>query len=348
MTKVVFFGSPELAVPFLDALDMASDFEIVAVVTQPDKPVGRKQKLEPTPVKVRARELGLPILELKNLKSERANSKLKTLNPELFVVVAYGKIIPKEILDIAPTINAHPSMLPKYRGPSPIQSAILAGDSATGISIMILDTEMDHGPVLAQKPITIESTDTARTLEQKIIKVGAPLLVNVAREFIKGNIKPIPQDDRAATYCKILTRDDGRIDWNKAAKTIDQKIRAFDPWPGTYTFVRSDSRPVLRLVLRSSAEPSEGGSLGEGGKGVKGAGNDTRKGVSKLRIKILKARTSNINIKLPIGHLMNHKDRLLVATGSSALEILELQPAGKKPMNAQEFLNGYPKITRFE
>ncbi|MFH1142705.1 MAG: methionyl-tRNA formyltransferase, partial [Candidatus Uhrbacteria bacterium] len=158
MTSVVFFGTPDFSIPFLDALHSASNFDIVGVVTQPDKPVGRKQVLTPSPVKVRALELELPVLELKNLKSDRANSKLKTLNPaepglatpgsQLFVVVAYGKIIPASILELAPAINVHPSLLPKYRGPSPMQSAILNGDAKTGISIMLLNQGMDSGPIL--------------------------------------------------------------------------------------------------------------------------------------------------------------------------------------------------------
>jgi len=283
MKSVIFFGTPNLAVPFLDALQSASNFDIVGVVTQPDKPVGRKQILRPSPVKVRAQELGLPVLELKNLKSDRANSKLKTLNSQLFVVVAYGKIIPESILELAPAFNVHPSLLPKYRGPSPMQSAILNGDSKTGISIMLLDQGMDSGPILAQQEIELLDHETAQTLEQKVSKLGPKLLLDALDQYLAGQIKPKVQDDSKMTICSMLERNDGQITWNESLKEIDQKIRAFDPWPGTYFELE---------------------------------GTDRRESV--IRVKILKARLDQ-----------------------SGLNLLEVQPAGKKPMTIDQFLNGY-------
>jgi len=283
MKSVIFFGTPNLAVPFLDALQSASNFDIVGVVTQPDKPVGRKQILRPSPVKVRAQELGLPVLELKNLKSDRANSKLKTLNSQLFVVVAYGKIIPESILELAPAFNVHPSLLPKYRGPSPMQSAILNGDSKTGISIMLLDQGMDSGPILVQQEIELLDHETAHTLEQKVSKLGPKLLLDALDQYLAGQIKPKVQDDSKMTICSMLERNDGQITWNESLKEIDQKIRAFDPWPGTYFELE---------------------------------GTDRRESV--IRVKILKARLDQ-----------------------SGLNLLEVQPAGKKPMTIDQFLNGY-------
>jgi methionyl-tRNA formyltransferase len=276
MKRVVFFGTPNLALPFLDALHKASNFDLVAVVTQPDKPVGRKQVLTPTPVKVRAQELDLNVLELKNLKSKKANSKLTDLKADLFVVVAYGKIIPGSVLDLAPSINVHPSLLPKYRGPSPMQSAILNGDSLTGISIMLLDEGMDSGPVLAQEEIKLSDHETAVTLENKVCQIGPELLLNTIEGYLADQIKPAVQDNSEAIVCTMLERSDAEITLNETCEEIDRKIRAFDPWPGTY--FELDSK----------------------------------------RIKIIRARLDQ-----------------------SGLNILEVQPAGKKPMEISSFINGY-------
>ena len=276
MKRVVFFGTPNLALPFLDALHKASNFDLVAVVTQPDKPVGRKQVLTPTPVKVRAQELDLNVLELKNLKSKKANSKLTDLKADLFVVVAYGKIIPGSVLDLAPSINVHPSLLPKYRGPSPMQSAILNGDSLTGISIMLLDEGMDSGPVLAQEEIKLSDHETAVTLENKVCQIGPELLLNTIEGYLADQIKHAVQDNSEAIVCTMLERSDAEITLNETCEEIDRKIRAFDPWPGTY--FELDSK----------------------------------------RIKIIRARLDQ-----------------------SGLNILEVQPAGKKPMEISSFINGY-------
>ncbi len=283
MKRVVFFGTPELAVPFLDALHAASDFEIVGVITQPDKPVGRKQELTPSPVKLRVDDLGLNLLQPKTLKHEIPTSKIKALEADLFVVVAYGKIIPKNILDLAPAINVHPSLLPKYRGPSPMPAAILNGDPITGISIMLLDEGMDSGPVLAQEEIVLEARETAKTLEQKVMELGPQLLLNTMQRYINEEVEPQPQDESQVSICSMLTRDNGEITWNESLKEIDQKIRALTPWPGTY---------------------------------FNWVGSDARKGV--IRVKIIKSRLDE-----------------------SGLNLLEVQPAGKKPMSIDQFLNGY-------
>ena len=276
MKRIVFFGTPDLALPFLDALHKASNFDLVAVVTQPDKPVGRKQVLTPSPVKVRAEGLGLPVLELKNLKSEKARYKVQGTRPDLFVVIAYGKIIPQSVLDLAPAINVHPSLLPKYRGPSPMQSAILNGESETGISIMLLDQGMDSGPVLAQQEIKLSDHETAVTLEEKVCQVGPELLLNTMDSYLAGQTKPVAQNGSEATVCTMLEKSDAEITLNETCEEMDRKIRAFDPWPGTY--FEMDSR----------------------------------------RIKIIKA--------------------LLDETG---LNLLEVQPAGKKRMDINSFINGY-------
>jgi len=311
MTRVVFFGTPKLAVPFLKALHEAPDFDVVAVVTQPDKPVGRKQELTPTPVKESALELDLPVLELKTLKHEIPQGKLKDLKPDLFVVFAYGKIIPQAVLDIAPALNVHPSALPTYRGPSPLQSAVMNGDKTTAVSIMLLDEEMDHGPILVQKPITLDARETVSSLEDKVIHVGAPLLVNTATAFLAGDIEPQEQDHKAATTCKIIEREDSRIDWSQTAEETDQKIRAFENWPGTYS-----------VILKSDE--------------------------SEMRLKVLEAKPSLIILAEAPGTIVIDVGRLLVATGSGALELLEVQPEGKKPMSAEAFMQGQPELSQWK
>ncbi|MBU0531771.1 MAG: methionyl-tRNA formyltransferase, partial [Candidatus Uhrbacteria bacterium] len=311
MTRVVFFGTPKLAVPFLKALNEAPDFDVVAVVTQPDKPVGRKQELTPTPVKDAALELDLPVLELKTLKHEIPQGKLKDLKPDLFVVFAYGKIIPQVVLDIAPALNVHPSALPAYRGPSPLQSAILNGDKTTAVSIMLLDEEMDHGPILVQKPIALDARETVSSLEGKVINVGAPLLINVAKAYLAGDLEPQEQDHKAATICKIIEREDSRIDWTQTAEQIDQKIRAFENWPGTYSVL-------------------------------------TKTDQTELRLKILEAKPSLIILAEEPGTIMIDVGRLLVATGSGALELIEVQPEGKKKMNAAAFMQGYSELSQWK
>src|SRR3989344_324010 len=224
--KLVFFGTSKFAVPALKKL-ADSDYEIAAVITQPDKPAGRKQELSPSPVKEAAQELGLKILQPSKL-----DSKFEIPDSDIFIVASYGKIIPKSILAIPKygTLNIHPSLLPKYRGPSPIQSAILNGDKETGVSIMVLDAEMDHGPVLANVKAQISNNKGFRELHDGLAVTGAELLMEVLAKYINGEIKPQPQDHSQVTFTKIITKDDGRIDWNKPAEVINNLIRAYEDW----------------------------------------------------------------------------------------------------------------------
>ncbi len=235
MKKVVFFGTPGFAVPFLDALNEASNFEVVGVVTQSDKPVGRKQVMKPSAVKTRAEELDLPVLILKTLRHPIPQNKLKDLKADLYVVVAYGRMIPDGVLEFGPFINVHPSLLPKYRGPSPMQAAILNGDNKTGVSIMLLDEQMDHGPILAQYEIPLKGNETYTDLESKVHTVGPKLLVRSLEDYIAGKIDPIVQKEEEASYCHMIEREDGRIDWKATAEEIDRVHRAFEAWPGIYT-----------------------------------------------------------------------------------------------------------------
>ena len=256
--RIVFFGTPEFAVPTLEALVKAG-YDIVAVVTQPDKPVGRGLKMEAPPVKVKAVELGLTVLQPTTLnfgiKPKGLESKLslglQSLRADLGVCVAYGKIIPKEILDIFPRgiLNIHPSLLPKYRGPSPIQTAILNGDEETGVTIMLLDEEMDHGAVLAHITYHISPSTIGSELSQALAKEGAKLLVETLPKWLAGEIEPQPQDHNKATFTKMLERADGRIDWNKSAEGIEKMVHAYDAWPGTFTLWSGKRLKILRARL---------------------------------------------------------------------------------------------------
>lgn len=235
--EVVFFGTPEFAGDFLKGLLADSTFEVVGVVTQPDEPVGRKKILTPPPVKMIAEQAGIPVFQPTKLNSEEFKQTIQKLGAEIAVVVAYGRILPQSVLDLFPrgVINVHPSLLPRWRGPSPLNAAIAAGDAKTGISIMKLDDQMDHGPLLAQEIVPLDESETAETLRHKVVTIGVPLLNKTLTDYALGHIEPKPQDDSAATFCKLLTRDDGVINWNESAEVIDRKVRAYTPWPGTST-----------------------------------------------------------------------------------------------------------------
>lgn len=232
--KITFFGTPKEVVPVLE--NLTKHFEVVAVVTAPDKTVGRKQILTPPPVKLFAEEHNIPVLQPETLKD---TSHFSLPTSHLYVVAAYGKIIPNEILKLPKhgTINIHPSLLPKYRGATPIQSALLNGDKQSGISFMLMDEKMDHGPILQQIPFTISSTDTFGLLMQSKFTQAAVLLPHIIEEYIAGKRKPQPQDDTQATYTKIITKDDGYIDIDSPPppEVFDNMVRAFYPWPNVWS-----------------------------------------------------------------------------------------------------------------
>lgn len=233
--NIIFFGTPDFAVPALKSLS-ASAYHIAAVFTQPDKPIGRKQVLSPPPVKFKAESLKLKVFQPNTLKDDRVFNDFKNLNPDICVIAAYGKMIPKRYLDV-PTygfLNIHPSLLPKYRGPSPIQTAILNGERETGVTIMVVDEEMDHGPILAQQEFPISNFQFLK-LQKELAELGAKLLIKTLSEYINGDINPMKQNHNQATYTKLLTREDGRINWNKSARETYDQIRALNPEPGTWS-----------------------------------------------------------------------------------------------------------------
>ncbi len=233
--KIVFMGTPEFGALILEGL-LKKNYQPKLVIASPDKPSGRKQVLTPPPVKVLAQRYNIPILQPEIL----ANSKSLITNyePDLIIVAAYGKILPQEILDIPGrgALCVHPSLLPKYRGPSPIQYAILKGEKETGVTVMLMDTKMDHGPIVAQKKTVIGPNETSSQLHKRLGQLGAKLLIDTIPDWLAGNIQLRRQDEKRASYTKIIRKEDGLIDWKKSAKKIERQIRAFDPWPGTYTF----------------------------------------------------------------------------------------------------------------
>ncbi|WP_343162553.1 methionyl-tRNA formyltransferase [Desulfurobacterium thermolithotrophum] len=253
-------GTPDFAVPSLKKLFEAG-FEIPLVITQPDRPAGRGKRIKPPPVKVLAEKLNIPVYQPERVKgNEELLNKLKEISPDLIVVAAYGKILPNEILDLPKfgCINVHASLLPEYRGASPIQSALLDGKEKTGVTIMLISPELDAGDIISQKEVLIDRKDNAQTLHDKLANLGAELLVETIPSYVSGKLKPIPQESSKATYCKPITKEMGKIDWTLPAEKIFNMIRAFTPWPSAYTTFRGKRIKLLE------AEPIEGnGNPGE-------------------------------------------------------------------------------------
>ena len=302
--RIVFMGTPDFAVPVLSAL-VDAGHDTVAVYTQPDRPLGRGRRTKPTPVKACALERGLNILQPASLrKDEDARRRLSDLAPDAIVVAAYGLILPDDVLN-APRLgclNVHPSLLPKYRGPSPVASAILAGDEVTGVTVMEVTERVDSGPVVAQRRLRIRADETAGELTGRLFHLGACLTVAVLPRWASGEIGASPQDDSEASMTRLLTRDDGAIDWAAPAEHIARQVRAYDPWPGSFT--RWDGRRLK--VLQASAASTEG--VGEPpGTVVSGPGGS-------------------------VG----------VATGDGVLRLGRLQMEGRRAADAVAFVRGHP------
>ena len=299
--KIIFFGTSNVALPVLEAVNRSCD--VAAVITSPDAKAGRKQEFAESPVSALARDLKLPLYKPEKIKSNTEfKNQLLTLAPELAVVVSYGKILPKDILELPSkgTLNVHFSALPKYRGASPIQYALLHGDEYTGTSIFLLDEQVDHGPLLAQKIVKIDPDDNMVTLSERLAQVSAAMVNETIADYMEGRLTPLPQDESAATFTKIISKDDGKIDWHKSASEIYNQFRAFFPWPGIWTTWNGKNLKITDCVPLRDYRPSATPPIGQ---------------------------------VLPGG---------AVACGSHTyLQINSLQLEGKKTTDIRSFLNGY-------
>jgi methionyl-tRNA formyltransferase len=307
--RIVFFGSAELARASLRALLGSNQFEVVAVVTQPDRPKGRHLKLQAPPVKEIAVEAGLALLQPERARDPAFVSKVAALAPELIVVVAYGQLLPQSILTLPKLgcVNVHASLLPKYRGAAPIQWAIANDEPQTGVTIMKMDAGLDTGDILAQKATPIAPGETSAELHERLALLGAGLLVGTLPAFREGAIRPRPQDNAAAMYARKINREDGRIDWSQTAAAVRNRIRAFTPWPGAFVdlTIRGKARRVK--LQRATVEPIQGA---------------------------------------PGQVLQADRHGLVIACGSGALRIEQLQIEGGHELTAAEFLTGHPLAVR--
>ena len=298
-------GTPDFAVPALQALIKDPRFEVVGVITQPDSQVGRHAIVTPPPVKIAAEKNGIPVFQPKKLdRSSPFPPSTFHLPPSSYdacVVVAYGKILPQWFLDLPKhgAINVHASLLPRWRGASPIQSAIAAGDARTGVTIMKMDAQLDHGPILAAKEETVLENDTAESLHDRLAMLGAKLLPDALADYLSGKIKPREQDHTHTTTCRTLTREQGKIDWTKPAQEIERLVRAYHPWPGAWTEYKGK------------------------------------------RLKILQTKISSETTDRKPGEFFSAQHKLFAAGGNkTALELIAIQPEAKKILSGREFALG--------
>jgi methionyl-tRNA formyltransferase len=257
--RVLFIGTGEIGVPVLRSLRESAEHELVGVVTQPDKPVGRAQRIEAPPIKVALGESKVPILQPARIKKEEAIAEIRELAPDLIVVMAYGQILPRSVLKIPrlACLNLHASLLPRHRGAAPIQAAIVAGDRETGISVMYMDEGLDTGDVMLQKRLEIAAQETGGSLHDRLAQLAPEALQEALSQLQAGTAPRIPQDSSAATYAPKLEREHGRIDWTETAEVIERKIRAFDPWPGAFAILRDDAGAERKLkIFRASVTDS--------------------------------------------------------------------------------------------
>ncbi len=299
--RLVFFGSPEFAVPSLEAVVRAGH-HVAAVITQPDRPAGRGLQPTPSPVKQRAHELGLAVMQPERIRDAEFIECIRALEPDAGVVVGYGKIIPPAVFQIPKhgIVNVHASLLPRYRGAAPIEWAIANGETRTGVTTIRIDEGLDTGDILLQRETEIGPEETAIELRSRLAEMGAELLLETLAGLEAGAIQPRPQDHAQATLAPMLRKEDGRIDWNRTAAEIARRVRAFVPWPGAYTWLRGKLLHLWRARPITAASPG------------------------------------------PPATLVSAGERLLACCGQgTALEILELQLEGRKRMSAAEFLRGF-------
>jgi methionyl-tRNA formyltransferase len=303
--QAIFFGSGSFAVPILEALATVPGVRLVAVLSAPDRPVGRKAILTPTPVTVRAVEIGLPVLNPGRVRRPESVDALRELAPDLIVLADYGQLIPRVLLDLPPRgfLNLHPSALPRWRGAAPIPATILAGDTESAVTLMVLAEEMDAGPIVATEPLEVRPDDTAVTLEERAARVAGELLRRALPEWLAGRLVARPQPEEGVTLTRPLRREDGLLDPRRTAAELERQVRAYQPWPGSFVET-AEGRLILCRVNVAPAEPGDvaGQLVAEG------------------------------------------RDGLALATASGRLVLDEVQVSGRKRGSAADLRRGYPRL----
>jgi methionyl-tRNA formyltransferase len=304
--KIIFFGTPELGAAVLQSL-LENNFEVVAVITQADKKIGRRQEITFSPVKKLALEKNIQIFQPEKLSDENIISEVKNLESDLFVVAAYGKILPKNLLDIPRfgSINVHPSLLPKFRGPTPVPAALLAGEKETGVTLILMNEKMDEGDILAQEKIAIEENETADLLMERLSRIAEKMIARTIPDWIDGKIKPVSQNNAQATYCPILKREDGKVDWSDASQNIYNKWRAYQPWPGIFS--------ILSM----------------------------KNGMKRIKITEVELIVNEKAGEMP-GEIVRYNERIVVQAKGGLIILKKIQPEGKKEMPAEDFSKGSP------
>jgi len=303
--RIVFIGTGEIGGPVLHSLLNSPEHQLAGVVTQPDKPAGRAQRIEAPPIKVALAGSGIPILQPARIKREEAVAEIRALTPDVIVVMAYGQILPRSVLEIPPLgcLNLHASLLPRHRGAAPIQASIVAGDRESGITVMYMDEGLDTGDVLLRSALEIARDETGGSLHDRLAQIAPAALEKALTYLQEKNAPRIPQDSSLATYAPKLQRDDGRIDWTESAALIERKIRAFNPWPGAFTLLRN------------------------------AAGTERK-------LKIFSASVMEFAKAAP-GEILRSDDSIVIAAKDGALSLGEVQLEGKRRMSAAEFLRGH-------
>jgi len=302
--KVVFMGSPAFALPALQAL-MVNKYDISAVYTQPDKKTGRGQQVTACPVKQFAAGAGMRVIQPESFRDTGEVELLAGLTPDIIIVAAYGQILPEAVLQIPQhkCINIHPSLLPGYRGPSPVAAAILNGDAQTGVTIMLIERKVDSGPIVAQVPVSIRDDDTTGSLTGRLAKTGAELMLDTLPAWVSGTIQPLIQDESRASYTRMGEKEDGELDWKWPAVQLWRKVRAFNPWPGCYVKWMGSRIKIVTAVPLADTEKGRAGQV----------------------------------IALPRGEVT----RVAVRTGEGLLGLVTVQPEGKREMTAGDFTAGH-------
>lgn len=302
---IVFMGTPDFAVPTLQTL-IDSKHQVIGVVTQPDKPKGRSGKLAASPVKEKAMEAGIPVFQPEKVRDEAFLHVLRELNPDVIVVVAFGQILPVQVLELPDygCLNVHASLLPKLRGAAPIQWSVIQGDKESGVTIMQMDEGLDTGDILMVERYTLDEKETGGSLFEKLSELGGPLILKVLEQAENGSLHPVPQKEEEYTYAKMLTKSIGEMDFNKSAVELERLIRGLNPWPSAYTYLNGKMLKIWEAQVTAKETDHEPGTI------------------------------------IAVG-----KQSLTVQTGEGALQISSLQLEGKKRMDADAFLRGYPVET---